>query len=57
MKAKVTSKGRVTIPKELRELLGIRPGDVLEVDEEAERVVISKPTAEEQGEGRAHGLA
>ncbi len=28
--AKVTSKGQVTIPKEIRERLGIRPGDELE---------------------------
>ncbi len=34
MKAKVSEKGQVTIPKRLRERLGIRPGDVLEFDEE-----------------------
>ncbi|HLF92255.1 MAG TPA: AbrB/MazE/SpoVT family DNA-binding domain-containing protein [Planctomycetota bacterium] len=26
-KAKVTSKGQITIPKEIRELLGLHPGD------------------------------
>lgn len=32
-KAKVTSKGQVTIPKEVREKLRIKPGDVLEIRE------------------------
>jgi AbrB family looped-hinge helix DNA binding protein len=26
-KAKITSKGQITIPKEIRELLGVHPGD------------------------------
>ena len=29
MKARVSEKGQVTIPKKLRERLGIRPGEVL----------------------------
>jgi len=32
MKATVSAKGQVTIPKALRERLGIRPGHVLEFD-------------------------
>jgi AbrB family looped-hinge helix DNA binding protein len=28
--AKVTSKGQITIPKEVREQLGLRPGDQIE---------------------------
>jgi AbrB family looped-hinge helix DNA binding protein len=35
MKAKVTSKGQVTIPVSLRKRLGIRPGTVLDFDESA----------------------
>ncbi|MDO8473669.1 MAG: AbrB/MazE/SpoVT family DNA-binding domain-containing protein, partial [Dehalococcoidia bacterium] len=33
-KTKITSKGQVTIPKEVRERLGLRPGDELEFMEE-----------------------
>ncbi|MFW6270500.1 MAG: AbrB/MazE/SpoVT family DNA-binding domain-containing protein [Bacillota bacterium] len=34
-KIKVTSKGQVTIPKKLREEMGLQPGDYLEVKESA----------------------
>ena len=33
-KTKVTTKGQVTVPKEVRERLGLRPGDELEFIEE-----------------------
>lgn len=33
-KTRVTTKGQVTIPKEVRERLGLRPGDELEFMEE-----------------------
>ena len=41
IRAKVTSKGQVTIPKEVRKSLGIKPGDKLrfEPQENAFRVV------------------
>ncbi len=42
MKAVVAARGQVTIPKRLRERLGIRPGTVLEFREEAERLVAEK---------------
>jgi antitoxin PrlF len=40
LKAKVTSKGQITIPKEVRRALGVREGDSLlfEVDEDDEQV-------------------
>jgi AbrB family looped-hinge helix DNA binding protein len=46
MRAKVSEKGQVTIPKRLRDSLGIRPGDVLDFDEEAGRLVASKQVAD-----------
>lgn len=42
MKAKVAERGQVTIPKALRERLGIRPGSVLEFSEEQGRLVAVK---------------
>ena len=42
MKATVSEKGQVTIPKKLRDRLGIRPGVVLEFREERGRLVASK---------------
>ncbi len=54
MKAKVSEKGQVTIPKRLRDSLGIEPGDVLDFDEESGRLVAVKqvpPDAFEQLRG------
>lgn len=42
MKATVSEKGQVTIPKRLRERLGIRPGTVLEMVEDHGRIVAIK---------------
>lgn len=44
MKTRVSEKGQITIPKTVRERLGIRPGQVLEVREEGGRVVATKVT-------------
>ena len=48
MKAIVAERGQVTIPKRLRDRLGIRPGTVLEFREEADKLI-----AEEAETGRA----
>jgi AbrB family looped-hinge helix DNA binding protein len=40
--AKLTSKGQITIPKEVREKLGLAPGDRLEFIEEGGRFVLQK---------------
>ncbi len=42
MKATVSEKGQVTIPKPLRDSLGIVPGEVLEFEEDAGRLVARK---------------
>ena len=42
MNSKVSEKGQVTIPKPLRDRLGIRPGQVLDFHEEEGRLVASK---------------
>ncbi len=42
MKSIVSEKGQVTIPKAIREKLGIGPGTVLEIDAEAGRLVAVK---------------
>ncbi len=47
---KVTRKGQVTIPKRIREALGISEGDVLLVREEGGRVVLEKPGLPAPGE-------
>ena len=42
MKSTVSEKGQVTIPKPLRERLGIRAGEVLEFEEDHGRLVATK---------------
>lgn len=39
MKATVSEKGQVTIPKALRNRLGIRPGSVMEFEADAGRLI------------------
>ena len=47
-KVKVTSKGQITIPKQLREEMGINPGDHLEVKETQVGYVIKKEVNKEK---------
>jgi AbrB family looped-hinge helix DNA binding protein len=42
MKTRVSERGQVTIPKRLRDRLGIRPGQLLEVREEGGRLLFTK---------------
>jgi antitoxin PrlF len=42
MLSTVSEKGQITVPKLLRERLGIRPGDQLEILEEGGRLVLTK---------------
>ena len=46
--AKITSKGQVTIPVEVRQALGLKKGDMLAFEVQAEYVVVKRePTAAE----------
>lgn len=45
MKAVVSEKGQVTIPKRLRDRMGIRPGQVLDFEEDCGRLVGVKSEA------------
>jgi AbrB family looped-hinge helix DNA binding protein len=47
MKARVSEKGQVTIPKPLRERLGIRVGDVLDFSDDQGRLVAEKVQLED----------
>ena len=42
MKAVVSEKGQVTIPKRLRERLGIRAGETLEFEDDEGRLIATK---------------
>lgn len=42
MKARIAERGQVTIPKRLRERLGMKPGTLLEFSEERGRLVAVK---------------
>ncbi len=60
MKAIVSEKGQITIPKKIRDRLGIVPGTVLEVDTEEGRMIARKKEAVDvfdkwRGKGRIPG--
>jgi AbrB family looped-hinge helix DNA binding protein len=40
--SKLTARGRVSVPKEVRQRLGIGPGSILEWEEEGERIVVRR---------------
>lgn len=42
MKARIAERGQVTIPKQLRKMLGLKPGTVLEFGEERGRLIAIK---------------
>jgi antitoxin PrlF len=45
MKSRVGERGQVVIPKRLRDLLGLRPGTVLEFTEQRGRLIAVKANA------------
>ena len=42
MKASITSKGQLTVPKSIRDRMGLKAGDVLEFDEKRMRSVVGR---------------
>ena len=55
MKTVVSEKGRITIPKAVRDRLGIRPGHVLDVTVEGGRLVARKLVPQDAIE-RVYGI-
>ena len=55
MRVVVSEKGQVTIPKPLRERLGLRPGQILDFHEERGRLVATKQPTEDPIE-RVYGV-
>ena len=44
--AKITSKGQITLPKKIREKLGVHPGEELGFEEQDNLIVIRKVVTE-----------
>ena len=55
IKATVSEKGQVTIPKALRDRLGLEPGQVLDFQEDNGRLVASKVQAQD-GVSSVYGI-
>lgn len=47
-KTKLTAKGQLTLPKELRDKIGLEPGDYLEVQETLEGYLLRKQVREDR---------
>jgi antitoxin PrlF len=56
MKSRVSADGRVTIPRPLRDRLGIRAGDVLEFDERPDGVLMLCQVARCDPVDEVHGI-
>ncbi len=55
MKATVSEKGQVTIPKRLRDRLGLRPGQILDF-EEANGTLVARKTNDQDAVDRVFGI-
>ena len=40
----ITTKGQMTLPKEIRDRLGLKPGDLVEVTLEGQRILLAPKT-------------
>jgi AbrB family looped-hinge helix DNA binding protein len=56
MKTTVSEKGQITIPKSLRVRLGIRTGQILDVQEDRGRLVMSKPARSGDAIDKLYGI-
>jgi antitoxin PrlF len=56
MRSTVSEKGQVTIPKPIRERLGIRAGEVLEFDEDAGGAVVARKAATRSAVDELYGV-
>lgn len=55
MEATIDKFGRIVIPKELRDLFGLKPGSTLKVDSSTEEITL-KPVSEEPPLARKKGV-
>ena len=55
MEATIDKFGRIVIPKELRELFGLKPGSTLKIDSSTEEITL-KPVSEEPPLARKKGV-
>ena len=53
--AKITSKGQVTVPKRIRESLGVKPGDSLVFEENGDDMIV-KPLRKESPFEKYRGI-
>jgi AbrB family looped-hinge helix DNA binding protein len=56
MLSTVSEKGQITVPKRLRERLGIHPGDRLELVEDAGRIVATKTVPDDDPVDAVYGI-
>lgn len=56
MHSTISDKGQVTVPKPLRDRLGIKPGDRLDFIEEDGHIVVSKSTDKQDPIGTVYGI-
>ncbi len=53
MKARVSADHQLPLPPAVRQALSLNPGDVIDIRVEGDRLVLTKPTAEQLAELRA----